>query len=89
MDGSPLTRSQLIVEVQAALHGSGLDLSQYTGHSSRIGAATSAAQAGLSDLLHTRALEVISVSAPHQNTGKYIGVSLSSNLTSTTIMTGD
>ena len=50
-DGSPLTRSQLIAEVWAALQGSGLDLSWYTGHSFRIGAATSAAQARLSDPL--------------------------------------
>ena len=50
-DGSPLTRSQLIAEVWSALQGSGLDLSWYTGHSFRIGATTSAAQAGLSDPL--------------------------------------
>ena len=48
-DGSPLTRSGLVSAVCAALSGAGVDLTRYTGHSFRIGAATAAAQAGLPD----------------------------------------
>ena len=50
-DGSPLTRTGLVSAVRSALSGSGADLSRYTGHSFRIGAATSAALAGLPDSL--------------------------------------
>lgn len=50
-DGSPLTRPSLVSAVRAALSGTGLDLSRYTGHSFRVGAATSAARAGLPDSL--------------------------------------
>ena len=50
-DGAPLTRTELVMEVRAALTGDGMDLSRYTGHSFRIGAASSAARAGLLDSL--------------------------------------
>ena len=50
-DGSPLTRSGLVSAVRSALSTSGADLSRFTGHSFRIGAATSAALAGLPDSL--------------------------------------
>ena len=50
-DQSPLTRSDLISAIRSALAGTGLDVSRYTGHSFRIGAATAAAQAGLPDSL--------------------------------------
>ena len=50
-DQSPLTRSDLISAIRSALTGTGLDLSHYTGHSFRIGAATAAAQVGLPDSL--------------------------------------
>ena len=48
-DGSPLTRSGLVSAVRAALLRTGVDVTRYTGHSFRIGAATAAAQAGLLD----------------------------------------
>ena len=50
-DGSPLTRDKLVTAVRKALTKAGLDHSGYSGHSFRIGAATSAARAGLSDPL--------------------------------------
>ena len=51
MDGSALTRTDLVRAVQTALTDGGMDLSGYTGHSFRIGAASSAARAGLPDSL--------------------------------------
>ena len=48
-DGSPLTRDRLVSAVRAALSQAGVDNSQYSGHSFRVGAATTAAQQGLSD----------------------------------------
>lgn len=50
-DDSPLTRDKLVSAVQSALNQTGMDTSGFTGHSFRIGAATSAAQAGLEDSL--------------------------------------
>ena len=50
-DGSPLTRFDLVTSIRHALSGSGLPLDSFTGHSFRIGAATSAALAGLPDSL--------------------------------------
>ena len=46
-DGTPLTKSHFIAKVREALIAIGLEASRYAGHSFRIGAATSAAQAGL------------------------------------------
>ena len=48
-DSSPLTRTKLISAVQRALAQAGFDTAGYTGHSFRIGAATTAAQAGIED----------------------------------------
>ena len=48
-NGQPLTRAKLVAVVQQALTSSGLDVSKYTGHSFRIGAATTALRAGISD----------------------------------------
>ncbi len=49
-DGTPLSRSYLVQAVRAALASAGnLDLSRYSGHSFRIGAATTAARAGVPD----------------------------------------
>ena len=48
-DGSSLSRPRLISQLQAALQLAGIPAGSYTGHSFRIGAATAAAQAGLSD----------------------------------------
>ena len=50
-NGSPLTRADMVREVRLALTGSGLNLAHFTGHSFRIGAASSAAQVGLSESL--------------------------------------
>ena len=50
-NGIPLTRAQLVMNVQAALRTAGVDSAGYTGHSFHIGAATTAAQQGLEDSL--------------------------------------
>ena len=48
-DGSPLVRHQFTSAVQQALSSTGLDGSQFNGHSFRIGAATTASAAGIPD----------------------------------------
>ena len=48
-DGKPLTRSRLVHRLRLALRASGIDDSKYSGHSFRIGAATTAAAAGTQD----------------------------------------
>ena len=48
-DGFLLTKRLFILKVRELLSAAGLDPSLYSGHSFRIGAATSAAQAGLED----------------------------------------
>ena len=48
-DGTTLSRATLVAHLRTALAQVGIDASQYSGHSFRIGAATSAAQAGYSD----------------------------------------
>ena len=49
-NGRPTTRPRFVVEVKAALAAqTGIDSSRYSGHSFRIGAATTAAQAGIGD----------------------------------------
>ena len=50
-DGSPLSRERLISALSQALKDSGVDTLNFKGHSFRIGAATTAAKAGLSDSL--------------------------------------
>ena len=50
-DGSPLTRAKLVLQMRQALAQAGIDTSKYAGHSFRIGAATTAARAGLHDSL--------------------------------------
>ena len=46
-DGSPLTRDQFVRMVKKTLHVANVDHSSYSGHSFRIGAASSAAAAGV------------------------------------------
>ena len=50
-DGSPLSRERLISALSQALKDSGVDPSNFKGHSFRIGAATTATKVGLSDSL--------------------------------------
>jgi len=50
-DGSYLSRPKLVSHLQAALRTAGISSGAYTGHSFRIGAATTAARSGLSDSL--------------------------------------
>ena len=50
-DGSTLLRPRLVQALRQALHAAGVDDSQFSGHSFRIGAATTAARAGLPDSL--------------------------------------
>ena len=50
-DGRRLTRDRLVAEVRRALERAGVDPSHYSGHSFRIGAATTAAACGLQDSL--------------------------------------
>ena len=49
--GSPLTRAMLVTHLHAALQQAGIPSSQYSGHSFRIGAATTAARNGMEDSL--------------------------------------
>ena len=49
--GSPLTRSSLVSHLQSALSRAGTTPAAFTGHSFRIGAATTAAKRGLEDSL--------------------------------------
>lgn len=48
-DGTPLCKSKFVENVRAALSKAGLPASEYAGHSFRIGAATTAATAGVED----------------------------------------
>lgn len=48
-DGRYLTRQRLVAEVRSALVRAGMDQSNYSGHSFRIGAATTAAERGIED----------------------------------------
>ena len=48
-DGSPLSRVQLISHLRDALSQIGVDVTNFSGHSFRIGAATTAAKAGFND----------------------------------------
>ena len=48
-NGKPLTRQRFVMEVKEALERSGIDSSQYLGHSFRSGAATTAVQRGVGD----------------------------------------
>ena len=50
-NGSPLTRVYLVAAVRSALSQAGINVQGYSGHSFRIGAASAAAAAGLSDSL--------------------------------------
>jgi len=47
--GAPLTRSTFVTRFKAALTTAGIDAARFSGHSFRIGAATTAARKGLSD----------------------------------------
>ena len=49
VDGTPLTRDKLVTAVRQALQKAGVQSARYSGYSFRIGAATTAAQAGLED----------------------------------------
>ena len=48
-DGKVLTRQRFVTAVKAGLDKAGIDSSKYSGHSFRIGAATTAAQNGMED----------------------------------------
>ena len=48
-DGRPLTRQRFVMAVKEALDAAGVEAEQYSGHSFRIGAATTAAARGLED----------------------------------------
>lgn len=50
-DGTPLSRAHLVAQVREALSQTGFNVKNFTGHSFRIGAASTAARAGLNDSL--------------------------------------
>ena len=50
-DGTPLSRPALVREVRLPLSAAGMDPSPFSGHSFRIGAVTSAAAAGVEDVI--------------------------------------
>lgn len=53
-DGTPLLRDRFVKEVKRALRAAGVDETAYSGHSFRIGAATSAARSGVPAFLIKR-----------------------------------
>ena len=50
-DGRPLSRVHLVAAIRQGLASAGVDVSRFSGHSFRIGAATTAAQVGIPDSL--------------------------------------
>ena len=50
-NGTPLTRTALVRKMRSALSQAGMDSSVYSGHSFRIGAATTAAARGIEDAI--------------------------------------
>lgn len=48
-DGQPLTKAKFVRQVRLALQGAGFPYNDFAGHSFRIGAATTAARAGVED----------------------------------------
>lgn len=48
-DGTPLLRGYLVARVRETLQSHGFDTSRFSGHSFRVGAATTAAEVGLGD----------------------------------------
>lgn len=48
-DGTPLSREKLVINLRTVLAEAGINTSNYSGHSFRIGAASTAAHAGFSD----------------------------------------
>lgn len=50
-DRTPLTRERLVAAVRQALSQAGVDSTHYSGHSFRVGAATTAARAGMSEAM--------------------------------------
>lgn len=48
-DGTPLTKARFVARVRAALGNAGIPCRHYSGHSFRIGAATTAHEAGIPD----------------------------------------
>ena len=48
-DGKPLTKSYIVAKIRDGLQAVGLPYEHFAGHSFRIGAATTAAKAGLED----------------------------------------
>ena len=50
-DGGPLSRVKLVAAIQQGLAIGGVDVSRFSGHSFRIGAATTATQVGIPDSL--------------------------------------
>ena len=48
-DGKPLTRARFVAKVREALTQAGVDCTPYSGHSFRIGAATTAASQGIEE----------------------------------------
>ena len=48
-NSQPLTRTTFVTCLRKGLQSAGLDMSQFSGHSLRIGAATSAAAVGVPD----------------------------------------
>jgi len=49
--GAPLTRSKFVAKLRVVLSEVGIECSKYSGHSFRIGAATTAAARGIQDSL--------------------------------------
>ena len=76
-DGSPLTKVMFVSQVRGILSQAGLDASLYAGHSFRMGASTSAAQAGTEDSVikamghRSSASFLLYVCTPRQQLGRY------------------
>ena len=58
-DGPPLTKSRFVARIREAMAQAGIPTENYSGHSFRIRAATTAAQAGLQDFGHSIAGQMV------------------------------
>ena len=79
-NGRPLTRSSFVSKLREALEAVGVDCSGYSGHSFRIGAATTAASKGIQDSLIKTAEHCLSTARKDSTSVAYISSSHTSRI---------